>query len=88
MANANLFNQNLHDQIQNLVQILDALQTLNDRMMQDSTLAADAAAAANAAGRTDLAAVDFTNVGSAIQQMMFTFNSGTPATKSFFYKML
>lgn len=71
-----------------LVNLLQVVDTLQDRLAEDSTLAAAAAAAANAAGRTDLAAVDFTNAAAAINQLLFTFGSGSPTQKSFLYKLL
>lgn len=88
MADANTFYRQMISTIQQLISILDQNATISDRIASDSSLAAAAAAAANAAGRTDLSATDFNNAKSAIDQLMFTFNSGSPTQKSFLYKML
>ena len=67
---------------------MQQLNLMQDRMVADPALAAAAATAAQAAGRSDLSAQDFTNVGAAIVQFNFTFNSGTPTQKSYLYKLL
>lgn len=88
MADATTYYRTLISQVQGLINELETLNTLNDRMHEDSGLAAAAAAAANASGRTDLTTQDFVNAGSAITQIMFTFNSGAPTQKSYLYKLL
>jgi hypothetical protein len=88
MADPMTFYRTLVSQIQTLVNQLQDLDTSQDRMHEDTALAAAAAAAANAAGRTDLVAADFTNAASAINQILFTFNSGAPTQKSYLYKLL
>ena len=87
MANAPLFFQTMVSDINQLIQILENLNSLQDRMAQDSTLATAAAAAAQAT-RPDLVAQDFVNAVAAINQLLFTFNSGNPTQKSYLYKML
>jgi hypothetical protein len=67
---------------------LQQLQTLADRISQDSSLAGRAATAAQASGRADLTTADFDNAVSAINQLLFTFNSGNPTQKAFLYKLL
>lgn len=88
MANAVQFYQNLNAATRTFISALEAMNEFNDRMAADPGLAAAAATAAQAQGRTDLVAADFTNIGSAITQLNFTFNSGTPTQKSYLYKIL
>lgn len=88
MANPTQFFQQFNAQIKQFIDDLDNLNTMQDRLAQDNTLAAAAATAAQAQGRTDLAAIDFTNAATAINQLLFTFNSGTPTQKSYLYKIL
>ena len=88
MADATTFYRTLTSQIQSLINELENLNTAQDRMASDAGLAAAAANAANAEGRTDLTEADFTNAASAINQILFTFNSGEPTQKSYLYKML
>jgi len=68
-----------------LIAAMQAAEGLLDQMAGDSTLAAGYLAAAGS--RTDLVAADFTNMNSALTQMKFTFDSGTPTQKSYLYKM-
>jgi hypothetical protein len=86
--NANLFFATVQTQSAALVTLLQALNTLTDRLAQDSTLAARAAVQANQAGYTTLAAADYTNWSTAIGQILFAFNAGSPTQKSLIYKML
>jgi hypothetical protein len=88
MSNPDSFNQTVNETVKNFIYWMQQIQTLQDRMSQDPTLAAAAAASAQAAGRTDLTTADYNNLANAIVQIMFTWNSGTPAEKSYFYKML
>lgn len=88
MSNPATFNQTVNETVKQFIYWIQQIQTLQDRMVSDPTLAADAAAAAEAAGRSDLAEVDYKNLSDAIVQIMFTWNSGDPTQKSFFYKML
>jgi hypothetical protein len=87
MANAPLFYQTFVSQINQFIQILDDLNTMQDRLAQDPTLAAAAAAAAQPQ-RPDLTAQSFTNAADAINQVLFAYNSGAPPQKSLLYKML
>lgn len=88
MADAPVFYKTLQTQVRTFVDQLNALETLKDRMDSDAGLATAAAAAAVASGRTDLTAADFTNIGAAIGQLLFAFNSGSPTQKSYLYKIL
>lgn len=88
MADAKAFYQTANETVKQFIYWIDQINTLQDRMVSDPALAASAAEAANAAGRTDLVEADFTNLSDAIVQIMFTWNSGDPTQKSFFYKML
>jgi len=88
MADSVMFYRTLISNVQTYMQAMEQLNIMQDRMVQDSTLAAAAAASARAAGRLDLNTVDFTNLGNAIVQLAFTYNSGNPTQKSFLYKLL
>jgi outer membrane murein-binding lipoprotein Lpp len=88
MANATQFFQNFNAKINQFIQDLDDLETLQDRLSSDPTLAEAAATAAQSQGRNDLAAIDFTNAADAVGQILFTFNSGSPTQKSYLYKIL
>jgi hypothetical protein len=88
MADATTFYRQFISEIKTLINDLENLDTAQDRMAADSALAAAAADAANAAGRTDLTETDFTNAASAVNQILFTFNSGSPSQKSYLYKLL
>ena len=88
MANATVFYQQLNAAVRTFISALEALNEFNDRLASDAGLAAAAATAAQAQGRSDLVTADFTNIGSAITQLAFTFNSGTPTEKSYLYKIL
>ena len=88
MADATSFYRNLIAATQTYINALQALQTFQDRLASDANLSTAAAAAAQAAGRNDLAKADFDNVAAAIVQFAFTFNSGAPTQKSFLYKLL
>jgi hypothetical protein len=75
--------------INDYINALENLNTLQDRLASDSGLAAAAATAAAAQlNRKDLVAADFTNAAAAIVQLNFTFNSGAPTQKSYLYKLL
>jgi outer membrane murein-binding lipoprotein Lpp len=88
MANATQFFQNFNAKINQFIADLEDLNTMQDRLVSDNTLAASAATAAQAQGRSDLATVDFTNAAASINQILFTFNSGTPTQKSYLYKII
>jgi hypothetical protein len=88
MADANEFYVNFRNEINIFSHTLENLSIYEDRLNSDSTLAQAAADAAKAAGRTDLVAADFTNAASAIQQIIFTYGSGSPTQKSYLYKIL
>jgi hypothetical protein len=88
MAQPNVFYNNLRTTVNSFIQILAQLNQYNDMMAADASLAAAAATAAQASGRSDLATADFTNIGSAITQINFTYGSGAPTQKSYLYKIL
>jgi len=88
MSDPRAFYQTVQDTVKNFNYWMQQITLLKDRLDSDAGLAAAAATAAQAAGRADLATVDFTNLNSAIGQVTFTFSSGAPTQKSYFYKML
>ena len=82
---------------QNIVQLCQLLQTLrgnNDQLTQDPTLIDRYFATTNPSNpnvtvvRTDIVAADVTAAQSAITQLLFSYDSGTPTQKSKLFKML
>ena len=88
MADPTTFYRGFISSINSFIAALEQLNVYQDRMVQDPNLAAAAAAAAAASGRPDLSAADFNNAGNAVVQITFTYNSGTPAQKSYLYELL
>lgn len=86
MSNAANFVTNYANTIQLLVQTLQNLQTMNLQMTDDSTLVTRYFQGSGA--RTDIVAADVSNAQSAIVQLLFTFNSGTPTQASYLLKMM
>jgi len=86
MTQAKQFGDQWFTTISNLVNDLETLRTLNDRVAVESGLLAAALSAS--IGRGDLVTADMTNASAAITQLLFTFDSGTPTQKSFLFKML
>lgn len=86
MSNPATFMSQYANNIVQLVQLLQTLSTQNDQIASDSTLITRYFQLAGA--RTDIVAADVTNAESAITQVLFTFNSGSPTQKSFLYKMM
>lgn len=86
MTQANSFGADYLSAVKNIVNDLEVLRTLNDRVTQDSTLFAQYLASPGA--RTDITATDMTSAESAVTQLLFTFDSGAPTQKSFLFKML
>jgi hypothetical protein len=86
MTNAASFGNLYFQTVQNLVNDLETLQELNDRIVQDATLIPSYFTSGGA--RTDIVAQDVTNAESAVNQLLFTFNSGSPTQKSFLFKLL
>lgn len=74
--------------VNQLLTTMQTLNTYNDRLAQDSGLAAATAAALNATGRSGLTAQNFVDVGAAITQLQFTLNSGSPTQYSKLYEIL
>lgn len=73
--------------VANTVAALESLRLLQARFSADSTLATKYFAL-TPAPRPDLVAADFTNAQSAVTQLLFTFDSGTPTQKSELFKLL
>jgi hypothetical protein len=86
MSNPVTFINQYSQNIVQLVQMLQTLATQNDQLASDPTIVTRYFAAPGA--RTDIVAADVTNASSALVQVLFTFNSGSPTQKSFLYKML
>lgn len=86
MADALSFMRNYSNNIQQFVQLLMALQTQNQQMTDDPTLVTRYFASPGA--RTDINATDVANGQSAIVQILFTYNSGSPTQASYLLKMV
>jgi hypothetical protein len=85
---ATTFARNFIATINGFLNAQDDMNRANDRLAKDPALADAAAAAMNAAGRPALTGQDFTNAATAIQQVQFTLQSGTPELISYFYALL
>ncbi len=88
MADPTAFYRGAIGTIQQFLNTVDDLRTISDRMENDVALAGAAAGAASVGGREDLSPTDFNNLKSAIDQILFTLNSGSPPQKQYLYKML
>lgn len=91
MANANNFMNNYVNAIVQLIQALNQVQYMNAVLADDPTLPTRYFAQSGTMGpspRADIAAGDVTAASSAIVQLLFAFNSGSPAQSSLLYKML
>lgn len=88
MSNPTTFINTYANNIVQLVQILQTLRTQNDQITQDSTLINRYFAQNPNQIRSDIVAADVTNAQSALVQVLFAFDSGSPTQKSHLYKML
>jgi hypothetical protein len=92
MSNAVNFVNSYAANIQQLVNLLQTLQTQNLQMTDDATLVTRYFAAKNSDGsnayRSDIVAQDVANAQAALVQMLFTFNSGSPTQASYLLKMM
>ena len=83
-------NNYVQQQVQ-FMQIVQQLRTSNDQLAQDPTLI-DRYFALTGVGpgvpRPDITKTDVTNAESALTQVFFTLDSGSPPQKSLIYKML
>ena len=86
MTNATTFGTQYFNAVQSLINDLENLRVLNDRMAQDNTLISGYFSASGA--RSDIAAQDFTNASGAVTQLLFSFDSGSPTQKSYLFKLL
>lgn len=86
MANPVTFANDYFAQVANLINVLEDLRTLNDRLTQNSSLVTDYFA--NPVHRTDITATDFNNAKGAVTQILFTFDSGSPTQKSYLFNLL
>lgn len=82
------FGRNLIAMVNQLIVTMQNLNTANDRLAQDPTLAQATADALNKAGRTGLTAQNFEDVGAAIGQVEFTLDSGSPTNYAKLYEIL
>ena len=81
MSSSTTFINNYTNAITQLVQTLQTLETLNAMLSDNASLGTPPSS------RPDITAQDVTNASSAITQMLFTFNSGSPTQASYLYKM-
>jgi hypothetical protein len=86
MSNPVTFIDGYVGKIQQLVLDLKDLREQNDMLTQDPTLIDRYFSAASP--RTDIVPEDVTNAKSALVQILFTYDSGSPTQKSYLQKML
>lgn len=87
MSNAFNFINSYANNIRTLVDTLNALQSQNLQITEDSGLITRYFSGTSPAPRTDINATDITNAQSAIVQMLFTYNSGSPTQSTYLLKM-
>jgi hypothetical protein len=88
MTNSLGFGQSFVGTVQTLIDALEAASLMQDRLASEPTLADDTATAMSGAGRADMTAQVINDAASAIVQIMFAYNSGSPTQKSLLYKVL
>lgn len=86
MADPVNFANNYFAAIDDLIKDLENIRTLNDRITQDSTLITKYFLSASP--RSDVVAADISNAQTALNQLLFTFDSGSPTQKSYLFKLL
>lgn len=87
MSNPNTFINNYVATTQTLISTLQQLRVYNDMIVQDGTLITRYFSQTGGV-RADIVAADVTNASSAVTQLLFTFDSGSPTQKSALYKLL
>jgi hypothetical protein len=87
MSNANNFMASFQTGVVQLINQLEDLNTLQDRLAQDATLAGSAANSPLGI-QLGLSAADITNAASAVNQIIFAYNSGSPPQKAMLFKLL
>lgn len=87
MSNAINFVNSYANNILQLVNTLNALQSQNLQITEDPTLVTRYFANTAPLPRNDINAQDIANAQAAIVQMLFTYNSGVPTQSSYLLKM-
>lgn len=77
---------NINSDIKQLITTLENLQTEYNMVADDTGLPAALATFANGRG-WNISAQDVTNAMAAVNQILFTFNSGSPTQASLLYKL-
>lgn len=88
MSNPTTFVNNYTAQVAKLVEVLEDLRVQNSRMEEDPTLVTEYFAQKPEIRRTDIVAQDITNAEAATVQLLFAYDSGTPAQKSELFKVM
>ncbi len=86
MAQALEFGNDYFAQVAALIDSIENLRVLNDRIAQDSGLIAAYFADPNS--RTDIDATAVSAAKDAVIQMLFTFDSGSPTQKAALFNLL
>jgi len=87
MANPTNFGTRLLQDAQQIVALMSEMETIQEMVQSDSTLL-QAAYSAIKGERPDLVEQDLVNFMSAVQQILFTFTSGSPSQASYVYKLV
>lgn len=88
MSNPATFINNYITAAQQMVATLEKLRLYNTMLAADPTLTTRYFdVTKNPSPRIDIAAADITSLKDAVVQMLFTFDSGTPAQKAAFFKV-
>ena len=91
MSNPLTFMNAFFQQNVQFIQIVQQLRTANDQLNEDPSLVTryfELTGIGPGVPRTDITATDVTDAQSALVQVFFTLDSGSPTQKSKIYKML
>jgi hypothetical protein len=88
MTDATGFGSQYVQTVKELIDAIEAAQLMQDRLNAEPGLAAAVAQAMVGSNRSDLTEQVITDAAGAIQQIYFTFGSGSPSQKSLLYLVL
>jgi len=88
MTDATNYGQSFVGTVKALIEAIENANVMQDRLQSEPTLAADTATAMSGAGRADMTEQVINDAASAIVQIVFAYNSGSPTQKSLLYKVL
>lgn len=88
MAEPSAYFNDLFAQNRKVIEALEALRTIKDRLTQDPGLTAAYFSASNPTHRTDIVSGDITAWTTASTQLMQAYDNGAPPQKAAMFKLL